>query len=592
MLATTTDENIVETVDIADCPTTESTSTFARYGLTTFDVLLCFAVLIVMCAYTPFLYTWFWAPRMAVVLAAVLPGSIALGVLVAKGDRAAQAGAAFLAWALVAAAFSDNWWLSLRGTVAQSTFVVSFIAAFGLWALAQSMSRAGRRLMLWTVLVGVSINAFVGALQVVFQLKGGNLGLLGGRAVGLTPNPIELAAFVLVGIFVCLALWAGESGRAATPIVLGLFSFGVALAFTSTRVGLIAFVVVSVGWIVQRRDRRRMIGVSIVVLGVAAGIGISRLVAGNGNGTDLVARAGDSGGGRTDMWIAGWHALLERPVVGWGAGRFRSAIQGELSFARVAAKQDSQAIPDAHNIIVNMAVDFGLPGLVLFLAFCWLAARRVSGIYSLALVAVPIIWLLQPIAQTTVLLYMVLLGIAVSSGRDRDHSIPLRLDTSAVKPWIWATATVIGFGAASWLMVAEYRLSQAVLHIDGEAFVAAEAMYFGDPIVSDLGSRIWIARSLFDPAAEPKILPQMERSAEMEPTRAYFQARVASELNRLGDYEAAEQRARRALELQPTSSLAWSTLHKVAEQTDDDGLSAEAAAALCLLGLNECDSRS
>ena len=142
MLATPIDEYVDPTLDVTENPTTVSKSTFARYGLTTLDVLLCFAVLIVMCAYTPFFHTWFWAPRMAVVLAAVLPGMIALGLLVAKGDRAARTGAAFLSWALVAAALSDNWWLSFRGTIRQSTFVLSYMAGFGLWALAQSMTLA------------------------------------------------------------------------------------------------------------------------------------------------------------------------------------------------------------------------------------------------------------------------------------------------------------------------------------------------------------------------------------------------------------------------------------------------------------------
>jgi tetratricopeptide (TPR) repeat protein len=205
---------------------------------------------------------------------------------------------------------------------------------------------------------------------------------------------------------------------------------------------------------------------------------------------------------------------------------------------------------------------------------------------------VPIIWLLQPIAQTTGLLYMILLGIAVSSSSERGDSVPSPVRTTFVKPWIWATATVIGLGAASWLMVAEYRLSQAALHLDGDAFAAAEAMYFGDPIVSDVGGRIWIGRSILDPAAEANILPQLEHSADLEPTRAYLQARVAAELARLGEYDAAEERARRALELQPTSALGWSTLSNVAEQTGDEDLRAEASAALCLLGLDDCDSTS
>ena len=84
--------------------------------------------------------------------------------------------------------------------------------------------------------------------------------------------------------------------------------------------------------------------------------------------------------------------------------------------ARIAANGDSQAIPDAHNIFVSMAVELGVPGMMLLVVFGFCVARRATGVYALALIAVPIIWLLQPIALTTVILYMVLLGIAVTSG--------------------------------------------------------------------------------------------------------------------------------------------------------------------------------
>jgi tetratricopeptide (TPR) repeat protein len=211
-------------------------------------------------------------------------------------------------------------------------------------------------------------------------------------------------------------------------------------------------------------------------------------------------------------------------------------------------------------------------------------------VYTLALAAVPIVWLLQPIALTTILVYMVMLGVAVTTRRTDDEPSTFGLDTSTAKSWMWATATIIGIGAASWLLVAEYRLAEAAFDIDGEAFAAAEAMYFGDPLVSDVGARIWTGRAMLDSAADAEILPQMERSADLEPTRAYFQARVASELARLGEFERAEERARRALELQPTSALAWSTLAEIAEETDDEALRAEAEGPMCLLRLAVCDS--
>ena len=360
------------------------------------------------------------------------------------------------------------------------------------------------------------------------------------------------------------------------------------ISFTSTRIALIAFFVVSVGIVATRRNRNQLIGSGVAILGMVSGTVLWRLF---GPGGDALARSSTvNGGGRVDWWLAGWHAVRERPVLGWGAGRFRSAIQGELSFAHIAANGDSQAIPDAHNIFVSMAVELGVPGMVLLIAFGLCVARRASGVYALALIAVPIIWLLQPIALTTVIVYMVLLGIAVTtSGPSGVATQPDlgRLPTAVRSMFVGAV--LIGVVAAGWLLVAEYRLSEAALELDGEAFDDAAAMYFGDPIVSDVGIDIWAPASLYDPNFGDELIERTAKAVDLEPTRAYWRARLAWSLAHQADYGGATAEAYRALELQPTSTLAWQTLLYVSDETDDDQLHRDAMAAVCRLELDACD---
>ena len=131
--------------------------------------------------------------------------------------------------------------------------------------------------MLGTVLVGVSVNGAVGAIQILFQLDEGNLGLLDGRAVGLTPNPIELAALMLVGLFVCLVLVSEGPLGSHRLAVTGLFAYGTVLSFTSTRIALIAFLVVSIGTLATRRNRNQLIGSGVAILGIVSGTVLSRL---------------------------------------------------------------------------------------------------------------------------------------------------------------------------------------------------------------------------------------------------------------------------------------------------------------------------
>ena len=185
---------------------------------------------------------------------------------------------------------------------------------------------------------------------------------------------------------------------------------------------------------------------------------------------------------------------------------------------------------------------------------------------------------------------MILLGIAVTSS-DR-AGIPTQPDLDRLPTAIRSMlvgATVVGMAAAGWLLVAEYRLSEAALDFDGDAFDGAAAMYFGDPIVSDLGIDIWAPASLYDPNFGDQLIERMAKTVDLEPTRAYWRARLAWGLAHQADYREATVEARRALDLQPTSALAWQTLLFVSDQTDDDQLHLDAMDAVCRLDLKACD---
>ena len=59
---------------------------------------------------------------------------------------------------------------------------------------------------------------------------------------------------------------------------------------------------------------------------------------------------------RTKVWLAGYHAFLRRPIHGYGLGSYQFVVKGEVGQAFVA-----------HNTFINIAVELGTIGIVLFL---------------------------------------------------------------------------------------------------------------------------------------------------------------------------------------------------------------------------------
>jgi putative inorganic carbon (HCO3(-)) transporter len=69
--------------------------------------------------------------------------------------------------------------------------------------------------------------------------------------------------------------------------------------------------------------------------------------------------------GRVEMWSRAIHLIEQFPFTGIGAGTFRPVADALYPFYHLASDVE---IPHAHNLLLQVAVDLGIPGLVAFLA--------------------------------------------------------------------------------------------------------------------------------------------------------------------------------------------------------------------------------
>jgi O-antigen ligase len=564
----------------SDTPNPGRTSFFARHGLTNLDVLVMFVVVLITCAYTPFFFTWFWAPR-AILLVGLLPvGLVAVGDLVRRRDPVAIAASAVLVWATVSAITSGGFLAAFRGFIGQDVSVVFWAAAFGLYALARRLSGSGKRIFPTLLLWVFGLHALVGLLQMLFQVQDGNLGLLYGRSIGLTVNPVFFGGYMaMASVLSFERADRADTGELPRSAVALAGCFGLALSLSGSRAALAAVVLVAAFLLATRHSRRIAVAAAVWVGGFLAGSLLARAI---GADTDSASRLGQTNsGGRVTMWRAGIDAFLDRPILGWGLGRFRTAIQGELSFDYVAGLERQNAGWDAHNLIVGIVVALGLPGLML----CGLLFARLiqtsRGPLATAVVAVAITWLLQPAALMTFPLALGLLGAAWRSGSGPAAG------SRRVHSGVWATAAVVGLIAGGWLATAEIRMSRASLAGDPAAVDAAADMYWRDPIAANVAATSLSTFAPFDSTYATRAAERARDSVEFEPTRPLWWTELAKVQGAEGDLDAALTSARRALALQPTDPAAWEIVRQVGIDRGDRVLVEESEIALCRLGFEQ-----
>lgn len=188
-------------------------------------------------------------------------------------------------------------------------------------------------------------------------------------------NRIAGAIVILLPLSIALALYGGWSRRRwprLLCILLALANIGV-LALTQSRGGYMAGVA-ALALLLILRWPRLIYALPLIALGI--GLAIHRV--GLGVITDLFSAETVMGGldARLELWSRALYAISDFPFTGIGIGTFERVIP--LLYPYFLISPDN-VITHAHNLLLQVAVDLGIPGLIAYLALyinaCAIAAQ-------------------------------------------------------------------------------------------------------------------------------------------------------------------------------------------------------------------------
>ena len=350
-----------------------------------------------------------WTPRYALL---GLEAAIGIPVLVALlRTSARRAAAVALASGIVAAVstlVSDNPAMSFFGMDFWGTGCLFLLGLIGIWAIGVASGRAATRAIEQAITAGVVINTLVAVVQLFTDLS--RFGAPGYRnqPTGLLGQPVALGELLLGGLW--LVLRRPPRVEAKTLMLVGFVGLGIEIAGERLPLVLVPLVVGAAVWRRPRGDKL-MLAVAVAV-GVILGVGLTHVgtAADSNSATDRL-QGGVGQTARFENYVAGLHAFADRPVLGWGPGRYQAAASQYRTRSLASAVPDSE-FTDAHDLPLQYAVTMGLAGLGAFGLWLWLVVRRASGpLVGFALLVLAV-QLLQPQDITLTPLALLALGAA------------------------------------------------------------------------------------------------------------------------------------------------------------------------------------
>ncbi|MEO8540751.1 MAG: O-antigen ligase family protein [bacterium] len=319
------------------------------------------------------------------------------------------------------------------------------------------------------------------------------------RAFGTIGNANELAAFAIISLACCAAV--SVSGRKSLAVIGAVTACASFIVFESeSRSGLGALVLfvalVPVSWWVARNPLRELFRPGLAAV---AGLGIGALLsllagglAGTASRVQAGAAAADAGGStRFALWKGTLEVIKSEPIHGAGPdGLFLAFPVHRPADLGGAFKDYDLVAQSSHNFVLDVAANYGLPGLLALAAlFAFAAATAVKTVRSRpksdSLSTAPWVWsaiaaygaltLLNPASLAPQAAFFILLGSA--SGTLQPAKKTAIVFSSRIRAAAVAPAVGVALFAAILLPIADYRANSGWDSYAAKDFDAAAAHY-------------------------------------------------------------------------------------------------------------------
>jgi O-antigen ligase len=487
-----------------------------------------------------------WTPRYALLgIEAAIGVPFAFALLRSPARRPAAAALAFGAVASLSTLLSDNASMSFFGMNFWGTGLLFIAALIGMWAIGTSSDKDGAAAVERALLVGVVVNVTVVVLEVLFDVSRLGVLMFRGQPAGLLGQPVALGAFLVGGLWLAGGRVVRESGLRWPWLVVAVAA---AIELTGERIPLLLLppVLLALSW--KRPWPRVGIIVASVLVGLLLGSAIGSIDAATPEAsTRLAGPAGQTP--RTQNYVTALNAIWDRPVLGWGPGRYQAATSQYRSRALEAAEPDG-LFADAHDSILQYGVTTGVAGLGLMAAWVLLALRRASGPLLGFASLIMLVQLAQPQDVGLTPLAFLALGAAGATSAPRRRT-PVLLHAVLVALGVVFAALVLVGGYPEWRASQGSRsdalaVSDMLPHWPERALLASKATIEGDGGTATervAGARAWLSEAI---------------ARDRRDVRSYVQAAYLDLL--VGDTTTASDHLNDAIRLSPWSPNALADL--------------------------------
>ncbi len=197
---------------------------------------------------------------------------------------------------------------------------------------------------------------------------------------GFNANEVAGGISYLLPVLAALAAYRWMAGRARAGVTLAFVILFAALFLGQSRLAILGTIVALavVARLVLARGRGRNLAlVGLIVLGALEALLILN-VFDTGQRTKMRARDEASFSDRVNIWRSGLDMLADYPLTGVGMSFYRyNPVRRQYP----VPKYENRVLPHAHNEVIQIGADMGLPGMAVFLAWYGLAGYMLLVAY-------------------------------------------------------------------------------------------------------------------------------------------------------------------------------------------------------------------